>query len=231
MAEMVEIDDNNYQQWLNPIVDGQRRLSGWWGMWESAELKASSMTFEDLIDVPLIPESEWDARIDQLERDKATIKDLCQGCELHVLDQNGTNYCWVNAPSFCCMVTRLQETGQPMRYSPASAGAPIKSFSNRGGWGSQALEYFKKNGLNLQADWPPNAISRQYYTDANKEKAKRHIVLEYFKLDERNFQQTASCILAGVPVGIGLNWWSHEITGVGIVKGSHDLVIANSGGR
>lgn len=229
MAEMVVIDDSNWQRWTNPIVDGQRRLSGYWGMWESQTVRGAAKTFQDLIDIPLIPESEWDDRIDQLERDKATIKDLCQGCELHVLDQNGTNYCWINAPTFCCMVTRLQETSRAIRYSPASGGAPIKNFANRGGWGSQALEWFKKNGVNLQDDWPPNAINRQYYTDENKEKAKRHITLEYFKLD--NWHETGSCILAGVPVAVGYNWWSHEVTGVGVVKGSHDLVIANSWGR
>lgn len=227
MSEMIVIDDSNYQNFISPIVDGQKVCKGYFGMWETAEAKELAKPFSEL-GIPLLPETEWDARIDQLERDRSTLKDFCLDSGLTVLSQGQTNYCWVNAPTFCCMILRLQETGRPVRLSPASAGSVIKQFSNQGGWGSQALAYFIKAGLNEQADWPANAIDRKFYTEVNKEKAKKNIALEHYKLE--GFQETASCILAGIPVAIGLNWWSHEITGVGIIKGSHDLVIANSWG-
>ncbi len=225
-SDMVVIDDNNYQQWLNPIVGGERRLSGYKGMFKTKKARRKGKTFEDLTSVPLIPESEWDDRIRQKEKDRSRLKDFALDMGLTVLDQNGTNYCWINAPTFCCMVTRLQETGQAIRLSPASVGAPIKNFRNQGGWGSQGLDYMRKNGINLQGDWPANAINRSYYTEENRQKAKANIVLEYYYL--KNWQEMASCILAGIPVGAGYNWWSHEVTGMDILKGSHDLIIADS---
>jgi len=65
----------------------------------------------------------------------------------------------VNAPTHCCEIARLVETGRVFSYSPASAGAPIKGFRNVGGWGSQALDYFLEYGLNETVDWPANAMT------------------------------------------------------------------------
>jgi hypothetical protein len=147
---------------------------------------------------------------------------------LSCLDQGQTNYCWVNAPTHCCEIMRLMETGNVVSYSPASAGAPIKNFRNVGGWGNEALEYFKANGLNLKSDWPANAIDRSLYTNENKEKAAKHQTIEYFILN--SWEERVSCILSGIPIADGYNWWSHEVCGVGLVIGSHDLIIRNSWG-
>lgn len=178
--------------------------------------------------IDLIPESEWDDRIDEIERNKCDIPTISNEIGLPCLDQNGTNYCWVNAPTHCCEIIRAIETGRVWSFSPASAGGPIKGFRNVGGWGSQALEYFKQNGLNETKDWPDNAINRSYYTDANRQEAKRHGVLEYYVL--RSWQERVSVILHGIPLADGYNWWSHEVTGVHVLKRSHDLVIRNSWG-
>lgn len=215
------IGDSNY---INFMLQGRR---GYFGMFEKPEDKLKAKTFEDL-GIPLIPESEWDDHIRQLEQNKATLYDLCTQSNLPCLDQNGTNYCWVNAPTHCCEVIRLVETGKVFSYSPASAGAPIKGFRNVGGWGSQALEYFKLNGLNETKDWPANAINRNYYTETNKEKARNNLTLEWFVL--RNWEERVSCILAGVPTADGYNWWSHEVCGMGITLQKHDLIIRNSWG-
>lgn len=215
------ITDDNYQQF---IPQGAR---GYQGMWESAEAKARAKSFGDL-GIPLIPEKDWDDIIDQLEKDQATLVELANRLGLPCLNQGGTNYCWVNAPTHCCEYLRLIETGRVFSYSPASAGAPIKSFRNVGGWGSQALEYFKEYGLNETKDWPANSISRTYYTAENREKALANVALEYYTLE--SWAERGSCILAGYPTADGYPWWSHEVCGVGIVKGSHDLVIRNSWG-
>lgn len=229
MPDMIEINDSNYQQFINPVVDGEMKLCACLGLWETDDAFSRASTFEQLKDVPIIPESQWDERIDQLERDRATLRNLCEDCNLHVLDQNGTNYCWQNNNTFTAMVRRLQETGQAVRLSPASVAAPIKSFSNRGGWSSNGLDWMIKNGINTQEEWPPNAIDRSYYTDENKERAKRNRVLEFFKIE--TWEQVGSCILAGIPVSVGYSWWGHAVSGLHITKGSHDLIIANSWGR
>lgn len=215
------ITDSNYQQFIN---QGRR---GYAGMFPSVSERAACKTFGDL-GIPLLPEKDWDDIIEWQETNNATLVNLCNDLGLPCLDQNGTNYCWDNAPTHCCEVVRLGETGQVFSYSPASTAAPIKNFTNSGGWGSQALDYFKVNGMNLTVDWPANAIKRSYYTDENREKAKRHIVREFFVLD--NWVERGSCILAGIPTADGYDWWSHEVCGMHILKGSHDLVIRNSWG-
>lgn len=215
------INDQNFTKYLH---NGRR---GYYGMFETPAEKQACKTFDDL-GIPLIDEGDWDDVIADLERNKATIRDLCFDMDLPCLNQASTNYCWVNAPTHCCEIIRLMETGQVYSYSPASAGAPITNFRNVGGWGSKALEYFRANGLNLTKDWPANAISRQYYTTENREKQENHLTLEHFYL--KNWQERGSCILAGVPTADGYNWWSHEVCGTGIVIRSHDLEIRNSWG-
>lgn len=221
-----EIDDNNFQNFMIPVVDGERKGRGWYGMYAPNEPRMAG-TFQDL-GVPLIPENEWDERIRQLQTDHATQREFYLEMGLTVLDQAQTNYCWINAPTFCCMANRLMESGQCLRFSPASAGARIKGFKNVGGWGNDGLKWMRQNGVNQQTDWPPNAINRQYDTPENREKAKKNIVLEYFVLE--SWEQSASCILSGIPIAVGFNWWSHEVTGVGITIGEHNLEIANSWG-
>jgi hypothetical protein len=215
------ITDHNYWDFLE---QGQR---GFLGMFESAADRQETKTFADL-GIPLIKEPDWDDIIEQLESEGATLPQLCKDLKLPCLDQNGTNYCWINAPTHCCEIVRLGETGQVFSYSPASVGAPIKGFRNVGGWGSQALVYLRENGINLTEDWPANKISRSYYTDENQTKKKLHLIVEYFNLE--SWEERASCILAGIPTADGYSWWSHEVCGVGIVKKSHDLVIRNSWG-
>lgn len=215
------ITDNNYHNFMN---QGRK---GYYGMFRSQEGRARAKSFADL-GIPLIPENEWDDIIRQQQKDKSTIMDLCRELRLPCKDQASTYYCWVNAPTHCCEITRLTETGQVVSLSPASAGGPIKGFRNNGGWGEEALEYFKVNGLNETQDWPDNAISRSYYTAENKEKAKKNIAREYYKLN--SWVERGSVILSGYPIADGYDWWRHEVTGVGIEIGSHDLVIRNSWG-
>jgi hypothetical protein len=213
------INDSNY---LKYRLQGSR---GYYGMFQTSEQRNLCKSFTDL-GIPLIDQDEWDDRINELEKLKSRIYDFCE--DLPCLDQNQTNYCWVNAPTHCCEIIRKTETGRIVSLSPASAGAVIKNFRNVGGWGSEALEYFKINGLNLTKDWPANAIDRQYYTESNKQKALKNVTLEYFVLN--SWEERVSCILSGIPTADGYNWWAHEVCGVGITIQNHDLVIRNSWG-
>jgi len=216
---MPVINDNNYQNFLD---QGRR---GYYGMFLDAQEKGLCKRFGDL-GIPRIPEKDWDDIIRQKQKDKATLIDLCNEMGLPHKDQASTNYCWVNAPTHCCEIIRLVETGQVVSYSPASCGAPIKNFSNSGGWGSQALNRLKVDGINLTSDWPDNAIQRSYFTEPNKLSAKKNIVREFFVIEE--WEERGSCILADLPTADGYDWWRHEVTGAGLVLVSHDLIIRNS---
>ena len=228
MADLLVIDDaTDPDIYMHPIVDGEQKVCGTYGF-QPLNFGSEVPMFEEQERIPLIPQSEWDDRIDELERNNATLWDLVKDSGLEVLNQNGTSYCWINSVAYCGMIIRLKESGQLIRLSPASAGAPIKNFVNRGGWMIDGLNYMVRHGMNEQSDWPANAIRRQYYTEENKQKARKNRVVEYYKLS--NWEQVVSSVLAGFPVAAGWSWWYHSTAIIHITKRTHDAVIANSWG-
>lgn len=160
----------------------------------------------------LIPRGEWQARIEEMEATKSRLSDVATQANLPCKDQNGTNYCWINAPTYCVELMRVVQNQAPVVLSPASAGARIKGYRNVGGWGEEGLSYIVENGLVPVEKWPANAIARQYNTAENVELAKRYRVTEWWELEPRNLDQLISCLLRRMPVAVGLNWWSHEVS-------------------
>lgn len=226
------IDDNNYQNFLPKRRfdnESNEETFGFRGMYrpkEEGEYMGMG-SFSDM-GIDLIPKEEWDDRIDHIEKEQADLKTWALDSGVKVENQGRTNYCWINATAFCAKLIRLRETGSVYNFSPASVGAPIKNFRNNGGWGWEGLKYIIDNGINLAEDWPVNAISRNYFTEENQEKKKKHRVLEYYRID--SWEEVVSCILQGVPVSEGYDWWRHQVTGMHITKRSHDKIIANSWG-
>jgi hypothetical protein len=180
----------------------------------------------------LIPRSEWQERIKEKEERKTRGSDVAKLAGLPCKDQNGTNYCWINAPTYCVEVNRVVQNQAMVLLSPASAGAPIKGFKNNGGWGKEGLMWIIEKGLVPVSLWPANAISRTYYTEANKQVALDYKVTEWFELQPRNLDQLVSCCLRNIPVALGYNWWSHEVSGIDVVwvDGQVALRIRNSWG-
>ena len=189
--------------------------------------------FAKSFDIPIIPRGEWDDRIEEIEKTRSRLSDLSYAAGLKCLDQNGTNYCWANGPVYCVEVVRVA-MGLGVEYlSPASVAAPIKSYRNSGGWGSQALKYIIDKGIVPSKLWPPNAIDSDYYTTDNLEKAKNYIVTEWYDLESNNFDQLMTCLLLRIPVAVGYNWWSHEVSAIDPIAlggGAYGIRIRNSWG-
>lgn len=213
------IDDNNYTSHaLNPIVGGETKNRGraprdW------AKEPFGSLPYAKAFDIPLIPESEWDARIEEGEKTKTFLSHICDQKKLVSLDQNGTNYCWCNAVITAMEILQAR-TGQPIvKLSPASVAAPIKGYRNQGGWGGEALDYIIKNGVAPASLWPPNAINRSYFDKQEVKDARDdYKVTEWYELENRNFNQLMTLLFLRIPVPIGLNWWSHEVCACDPVK-------------
>lgn len=224
------IDDYNYTT-LAPFQDV--RING--------ELKTRGLIPRDYsvptefmqpFDLPLIPRSEWPGRIEEMEKTKTRLSDLCTQADLNCLDQNGTNYCWANAPVHCVEILRVV-SGQPKIYlSPASVAAPIKNYSNSGGWGSQALDYIIKHGICPVDMWPPNARKRDLDNETSRARRKDFMVSEWYDLKDRGTDQMITCLLLRIPVAVGYNWWGHEVTAVDPVwrDGKIAIRIRNSWG-
>ena len=180
----------------------------------------------------LIPRSEWQARIQERKERKATLREKIQGAGVQVKNQERTNYCWINAPTFCVEIVRLLQGQKHVVLSPASAGAQIKNYRNVGGWGKEGLEWIIAHGVAPVDLWPANAIDRKYATAETKAAALNYRIDEWWELEPRNIDQLVSCVLRNVPVAVGYNWWSHEVTMVDMdwIDGDIAGVIGNSWG-
>lgn len=161
----------------------------------------------------LIPRSDWQGIIQEQKERKTRIIDVCDREGLKRKSQASTNYCWINAPTTGVEIARVMAGHPYVELSPASAGAQIKGFRNVGGWGKEALEWLIKYGATPVSMWPANAIDRRYLTAESKAAAMKYRGQEWWVLENRNLDQLVSCILRGISVSIGLNWWQHEIQG------------------
>src|SRR5512135_3181123 len=70
----------------------------------------------------LIPRAEWQARIEERVALKAQLSDLCDQANLPCLNQEQTNYCWCNGPTYCSEVVRAIQGQWVVPLSPASVG-------------------------------------------------------------------------------------------------------------
>ena len=228
MAEIITINDSNAHLFCDnkAVVDGVRRYNTYNGMFPTERERQSVKDFSQLLEVPLIPRDEWDDRIREGEKN-GTTEDYIRQSRMKVLNQQNTSYCWAFATVFAFMVVRLIETLTEERMSGASVAAPVKNFANVGGWGYQALDYMAKHGVNLIADWPETSRNRAYYNAENREKAKQNLVLEYYRLD--SWDEVMSCLLCGVVVSGGHDWWRHQVLHVTPMLGERTK-IGNSWG-
>lgn len=199
-------DDSTPDSALN--TDGYS--SGYQGMFRSsAGVDSFTIPFPDEL---LIPESDWQGMIEEMEERKTRVSDLVNQAGLPCKDQGSTNFCWANAPVHCLEVLRVIQNQPLVLLSPASVACPINGFRNQGGWGQDALEQLITAGAVPVKNWPANAIDRKYYTDANKTIALDYRTSEWFNIQPRNLKQFISCLLRRIPVACGYNWQQHETT-------------------
>lgn len=160
----------------------------------------------------LIPESEWEPRIKEMEEQKTRLSDLVNQAGLPCHDQDGIPFCWIHAPTHCMEVIRVVQNQPMVLLSATSVGCIIKNFRKEGGWGYEGLKKIADIGVVPQSMWPENKLSRQYDTSVNWQEAKKYATTEWWELKPRNFVQHVSCLLRRIPCAVGLNYWSHEVT-------------------
>ena len=150
-------------------------------------------------------------RIRDNESQGETISEIADARGVKRLDQAQTNYCWANAVISGIHNLRAQQGMTFQALSPASVAAPIRGFANQGGFGAEAYRYIMQNGVNLQTDWPANAIDSRLYNAQNREKAKKNMILEGYELEPNNVLQLFTALVMGFCVPVALMWWSHEV--------------------
>ena len=234
LGGMPIIGDDNYRDFLDPVVNGEKVMRGHKPRDYTKQPTGSVGGFMKGFDLPLIPREKWPELIEAKERNQSRLVDLCDYHGLSVLDQMRTNYCWIFSPVHCLEIMRMRQNQEMVRLSPASVGAKIKNFRNVGGWGTEGLQYLVEHGCVPQENWPATAIDRRYDTRENDALRPLYRVTEWYELQPRNFAQLATCLLLGFPVAIGLNWWGHEVTAMDLVMlrgGKFGVIIHNSWGE
>jgi len=183
-------------------------------------LKAERLKLKD-VGIQVIPPSKWEEYISAQEQAKASLADLF--AKYPPLDQDGTNYCWVNAVTHCVEIARVRAGLKWIRLSPASVGGPITGYRNVGGWPDAACKYAAEHGFVPAHFWPENAISSRYDTpETRAERAKYKI--ETYWLDPESPEECATLLLLGFPLVAALNWWSHAVTYLGVAKREGEYV-------
>lgn len=127
-------------------------------------------------------------------------------------DQDGINYCWINAPIWAFEFTRAKMGLPRVKLSSASVGCKIKNFKNVGGWGTQGLDYLVEHGAVPDAMWPNNALDRKYDTAEADAERPRYKGTEFYELKPKDLRQLDTALLMGLVVPVGLSWWGHEVT-------------------
>ena len=225
------IGDDNWQQFaVDTVIDGEIKTRG---LIPNDWNQNPAGSFGTPFNIPLIPESEWRERIEHQERTRSSLVHLADDAGLKVLDQNGTNYCWINGTIRAMELFRLANGMPTVKLSPASVGAPIKNYRNEGGWGIEGLRYLTQYGAVPVSMWPANAIDRRYDTAESKAIRGQFMVKEWFELPARSFEALATCLLLNIPVSAGYNWWGHQICCVRLVvqaNGDFGAEIDNSWG-
>lgn len=222
----VVIDDNNWRQHVNPPSSDRKTSSTGFISpdRDSHPFGAISDLFggQGVSALPsklMVPESEWVERIKEKTAKKELLSDLIIDSTKRGwrwLNQESTNFCWCYAVVHGFMVRWLKMGGSPIRPSPASVAAPIKNYSNQGGWGTQALEWILKYGVATEEFWPQNKISRQYY-ESSRENALLHRLVQAYEIRPRSWGEKMSCLLNDIPVPSGYSWMGHEMCSVDAV--------------
>lgn len=198
-------------------------------------------------EMDLVPQSEWDARIDEQEATASSLEHIYLGGAGGVpkfanLDQVSDGYCWAYSTGHCMMLTRLRDNEPLVRLNPHSVAAIIKGGRNEGGWCGLSAQFIGEHGIapegNGPGQWPANSRNLRYDTPACRAEMQKYRSGETWidlaaNVWERNLTtaQVASCLLGNQPCAVDFNWWGHSVCAVRWVRieaGSYGLLILNS---
>ncbi|MGH9932132.1 MAG: hypothetical protein ACREA9_23260 [Pyrinomonadaceae bacterium] len=167
-------------------VNGEKRLLAATGRPPGHDASGYSKLFSALM--ADIPESEYDARIDEQIELEARVSDFC---DFPAFDQDGLPTCWaIGTCQSMSMDRRIQ--GLPhVQISGCSVAVPI-SGGHSGGWEGDAVEYLTKHGGASVAVWPENNTSRGLNSDPKViEDRQQHLVMEFAEMQSRANWATA----------------------------------------
>lgn len=179
-----------------------------------------------------IPRSEWDDRIEEMEREKSSAHDVALQAGVRIKDQDGYGYCWAFGTCSAVELARSYAGLPYVELSATSVAGPVKNYRNQGGWGKEALDYSVEHGWAPVSLWPevPAGASSRYDTHECQLERAKNKVTEWWEIQPRDFDAMASALLHQFAAGAGYNHWGHLICNCKLVKknGQYGVFFRNS---
>ncbi len=186
----------------------------------SPDAREHGMTpFSDTPD-QLIPWDEMKERINLANERRQMPIHYLEDVNAQPHSQGGTNFCWAYGITACVEALRPMENQPFLRLGAASLGWLV-GWRNRGYYLSATVKGAAERGI-ARADLVPDATyNRRDFEAGWEDDALNQKPHEFTDLDRSSeklmAQQCASMLVAGLPLYIAFNWWSHAIAGMGVV--------------
>lgn len=215
------IGENNYTDYIDGVVDGDTKAKGLVPR-NFAAFPHGSLPQAPAFDIPLVPESEWDARYDEMVETKSFLSDIRLrgnfGKPIPSQDQNGQGYCWAYSNTGNIMITRALANLPFVQLSAHGVACLVKNYRDEGGWCGESLKFLYENGVPSAEFWPLRSMSRANDTPAMRANAALHKVTEGFYdlgtpiwSQKLTFQQLMTCLFLRMPCAGDFNWWGHSV--------------------
>jgi hypothetical protein len=205
------------------VVNGHRRYLSATG--RPANYRGMSKAFSSA--VPVIPRSEWSARLKEMQERKLLISQMQNWAPD---DQDGYPICWAAGTCAAFSTARVLQGLPYVRISGMSVAVPI-SGGRSGGYEGDAVDYLTKNGGADVSVWPYDDPGRYDSKPEVQASRKHHLALETYECS--NFDEFATAWLLRFPCTVSWNFWSHVTMGCDLVEiepGSWGCRIRNNWG-
>ena len=227
----VVIHDGNYQQFLAPRDPNAQGTHGLKPR-DYAKHPVGAYPWATAVDFPLIPRSEWSARIKEKESSLSRLSDIRMtrgpnGGMIPSRYQNGKGFCWAHSGVSAHLMVRAVMNEPYADLSAYAIACIVKDYADEGGWGAQGVDWQVQNGCPTSATWPQQSMSRSNDNAAMRADAAKHkIVAQWADLSaaeydrDLTFDQVGTLLLCNIPVVVDYNWWSHSVCAIDLVETS-----------
>lgn len=187
----------------------------------------SQPEFSGPMPIPLIPESEWMDRIDEMERTKSSLTHIIDDAGVPCLDQGSVGYCHAFSLAHAAMCLRAA-MNQPFRLlSASSVGGPVTGYRNQGAWILDDLKQAATVGFSEEKYYPMLTTQNKWTPDA-KASAERNKVTHWFELRRGNMNEMMTALLSRFPVVIGVRGHAVNVLKPVIRNGKIAFLFQNS---